>query len=55
MINIKALALIVKKLLARLTFSINGSNSKVKLTGSKIMIPTERSNHWDFSCEISKI
>ena len=33
MCNIKALALTVQKLLARLTFSKNGSNSKVKVTG----------------------
>ena len=31
--NIKGLALTVQKLLARLTFSKNGSNSKVKVTG----------------------
>ena len=31
--NIKALALTVQKLLARLKFSKNGSNSKVKVTG----------------------
>ena len=31
--NIKALALSVQKLLARLMFSKNGSNSKVKVTG----------------------
>ena len=43
--NIKALALNVQKLLARLKFSKNGSNSKVKVTGQKIMVPTERSYH----------
>ena len=37
--NIKALALTVQKLLAWLQFSINGSNSKVKVTVSKIMKP----------------
>ena len=34
--NIKALALTLQKLKARLKFSKNGSNSKVKVTGSKI-------------------
>ena len=33
MCNMKALALTVQKLLARLKFSKNGSNSKVKVTG----------------------
>ena len=33
--NIKALAVTAEKLLARLKFSKNGSNSKVKVTGSK--------------------
>ena len=33
--NIKALALTVQKLLAMLKFSKNGSNSKVKVTGSR--------------------
>ena len=33
--NIKALALTVQKLLAKLKFSKNGSNSKVKVTGKK--------------------
>ena len=33
--NIKALELIVKKLLARLKFSKNGLNSKVKVTEKK--------------------
>ena len=53
--NIKALALTVQKLLARLKFSKNGSYSKVKVTGSKIMVPTERSYHKEYSCEMSKL
>ena len=53
--NIKALALTVQKLLARLKFSKNGSNSKVKVTESKIMVPTERSYHREYSCETSKL
>ena len=39
--NFKALALIVQKLLARLKFSQNGSNFKVTVTGSRIMVPAE--------------
>ena len=35
MCNMKALALTVQKLLSRLKFSKNGSNSKVKVTGFK--------------------
>ena len=55
--NIKALALTVQKLLARLKLSKNGSNSKVKVTVSKIMVhvPTERSYHRKYSCDISKL
>ena len=40
--KIKAIALTVQKLWARLNFSKNRSNSKVKVTGSKIMVPAER-------------
>ena len=40
MCNKKALALTVQKLLARLKFSKNGSNSKVKVTGSKLGLAT---------------
>ena len=43
--KIKALALTVQKLLAKLKFSKNGSNSNVKVTVSKIMIPKGRFNH----------
>ena len=39
--NNKALALTVQKLLARLHFSKNGTISKVKVTVSKIKVPTE--------------
>ena len=53
--NMKALALTVQKLLARLKFFKNGSNSKVKVTGSKIMVPTERSYHREYTCGISKL
>ena len=45
MYNIKDLALTVQNLFARLKFSKNWSNSKVKVTGSKIMVPTKRSYH----------
>ena len=38
--NMKTLALTVQKLLARLKFSKSKSNSKVKLTGSKMLIYT---------------
>ena len=34
---------------------IKRSNSKVKVTGSKIMLPTERPYHRKYSCEISKL
>ena len=37
--NIKTLALTVQKLLARLKFSKNGSNSKFKITRSNIFVP----------------
>ena len=50
MCNMKALALTVQKLLSRLKFSKNGSNSKVKVTGLKIMVPKERSYHKEYSC-----
>ena len=33
----------------------NESNSKVKVTGLKIMVSTERSYHREYSCEISKL
>ena len=54
MCNKKALALTVQKLLARLKFSKNGSNSKVKVTVSKIIVLTHRIYHREYSCEISK-
>ena len=41
MCNIKALVLTVIKVLARLKFLKIGSNFKVKVTVSKIMVPTE--------------
>ena len=54
--NIKDLALNVQKLLVhvRLKFSKNGSYSKVKVTVSKIMVPTERSYHKEYSCAYIK-
>ena len=51
----EVLALTVQKLLARLKISKNGSNYKVKVTGLKIIVPTERSYHKEYSCEISKL
>ena len=39
----------------QLRWAKNGSKSKVKVTGSKIMIPTEMSYHKEYSCEISKL
>ena len=46
----KALALTVQKLIARLKFSKNGSNSKVKVTVSKTMVSTKRSYQREYSC-----
>ena len=43
--NIKALALTVQKFFARLKFSKGRSNSKVKVTGPKIMVPNEKTYH----------
>ena len=42
-VQFKALVLTVQKYIARLNISKNGSNSRVQVTRSKIMVPTERS------------
>ena len=41
----KSLPLVVKKLLPRLKFLKSRSNVKVKVTGSKTLVPMERSCH----------
>ena len=43
------------KVIAKVKVFKNGSNSKVKITGSNIVISTERSYHKEYSCEISKL
>ena len=43
------------KFISKVKVLKNGSNSKVKVTGSKIIVPTERSYHREYSCEISKL
>ena len=56
--NIKALALTVQMLLAKLKFSKKGSNSKVKVTVSKILVPTEINTHvkyQSYSTHCSKV
>ena len=55
MCKMKALALTVQKFFPKLKFFKNGSNSQVKVTVSKIMVPTERSYLKEYSCEISKL
>ena len=45
MCNMKALSLLVRKLLPRLKFFKSRSNFKVKVTRSKIMVPCERYCH----------
>ena len=42
-------------LLARLNFSQYRSNSKVKVTGFKMLVLTERSSPKEYLCEISKL
>ena len=54
MLNIKALALTIQKLFARLKILKNSSYSQVKVTRYKIIVPTKRSYHKEYSCEISK-
>ena len=53
--NIKVLAPTIQKLLARLKIFKNRSHSQVKVTRSKIMVPTNRSYHKKYSCEIPKL
>ena len=54
MLNFKALALTIPRLLARLKFLKSRSHSKVdKVTGLKIMVP--QSYHKEYSYEISKL
>ena len=45
MCNMKTLSLVVRKLWPRLKFIKSRSNFKVKVTRSKIMVPSERSCH----------
>ena len=45
------LALTVHKLLVKLKFFLKGSNSRVKVNR---LVPTERSCHKEYPCEISK-
>ena len=40
------------KVISKVKVFKKGSNSRVKVTGSKIMVPTERSYHKEYSCEI---
>ena len=47
-VNIKALSLLVWKLWPRLKFFKSRSNIKVKVTRSKIMVPSERSCHKEY-------
>ena len=51
----KYVILTVEKLLARLKFSKSRSNSKVKVIVSKMLVPTDRPCHKEYSCEISKL
>ena len=52
MCNMKALSLLVRKLWPRLKFFKSRSNFKVKVTRSKIMVPSERSCHKEYTYEI---
>ena len=51
--NMKALSLLVRNLWPRLKFFKSWSKSKVKVTGSKFMVPCERSCHKEYTYEIS--
>ena len=53
--NIKALALNIQILLTKLKISKSSSNSKVKVTRSKILVSIERSCLLKYSCEIRKL
>ena len=48
----KALSLSVQKLLLRLSFFKSRSKLEVKVTGSKILVLTERSRHKEYRCVI---
>ena len=52
MCNMKALSLMAKKLWPRLKFFKSRSNFKVKVTKSKITVPSERSCHKEYTCAI---
>ena len=52
MCNMKALSLLVLKLWPRLKFFKSRSNLKVKVTRSKILVPSERSCHKEYTYEI---
>ena len=43
------------KVISKVKVLKNESNSKVNVTGSNIMVPTERSYHKEYSCKISKL
>ena len=55
MCNMKDLPLLVRKLLPRLKFYKSRSNFKVKVTRSKIMVPSESSCHKEYRYEILKL
>ena len=54
MCNMKALSFLVRKLWPMLKFFKSRSNFKVKVTRSKIMVPSERSCHKQYSRTIFK-
>ena len=43
------------KFISKVKVFKKGSNSKIKVTRSKIIVTTERSYHREYSCEISKL
>ena len=43
------------KVISKIDFLKNRSHSQIKVTRSKIMVPTKRSYHKEYSCEISKL
>ena len=55
MSNIKVLVLTIQKLWPRLKFLKSTSNTKVTVTSSKMLVPTERSCHKEYSCQILKL
>ena len=48
----KALSLSVQKILSRLSFFKSRSKLEVKVTGSKILVLTERVHHKKYRCVI---